>query len=70
MTAFRFCDCQGGQVGGASDPVGQVTAGEPHDLDLSAAIQVDNSTAEMGEDREIEVALQVSARDEASKQTG
>jgi hypothetical protein len=70
MTAFRLGDRQGREVGGASDPVGQVAAGQALDLDLSAAIQVDDPTAEVGEDREIEVALQVSACDEASKQTG
>jgi hypothetical protein len=65
MTAFRFGHRQRGQVGGACDPIGPIATRQARE---PATIAIDRSAAEMGEDREIDIALKISASDEASKQ--
>jgi len=67
VATLGFGDSQRRQVGCAGDPVRQVAAGQARDLDLTAAIEVDHAAAEMGEDREVEVALEVGTRDEPSE---
>ena len=70
VATLGFGDSQRRQVGCAGDPVRQVATGEASDLDLKSAIEVDCTAAEMGENREVEIALEVGTRDEPSEQAG
>lgn len=68
MTALGLRDRERGQIGFTCDPVGEVASCEALDPGLFATIEVDHAVAEMGEDGEVELALQTSARDERLEQ--
>ena len=70
MTPFRFGNGQIGERVSTGNPVGEVTAGTPDNLDLTLAVEHDGLTAEMGENGKVEISLEIGARDESAEQPG
>ena len=69
VTAFRLGDGELREVGSARDPIRKITQSPAHDFDLSSAVENDRTPAQMREDGQTEISLEIRACDEASKET-